>query len=180
VAGVHHEHFLISSVIEGAMLLTIQAFEIIIYVNFFLFENQSLFSKFALFLILYLLGFVAMIFGLICSIISKSVIDSFAVLQFVLLPSSIISGKYFDRCSLIFNELILLLFEKGALWPLEGMALILKYFGILLPFTMPVVTFRKILVRDLDFHDGSFQYSILNLSIWIVVETLIAIKLIKK
>lgn len=67
------------------------------------------------------------------------------------------------------SEIILISFP-GILWPLEGIPRFLRYFGYLLPFTLPSKTLIGILFSDLDFCNPTIYWGFMVMIGWVVVQ----------
>lgn len=94
MAGVEPVHFLLSHLIEGLFITTIQFAEYSIFV-IFVFSSQVLSWDAALLLsfLLFLTGAAGLLFGLLLSIVMSTSLGSFFLAQFFVYPATFLSGK---------------------------------------------------------------------------------------
>lgn len=69
---------------------------------------------------------------------------------------------------------------SGALWPLEGQPLILKYFSYIMPLTLPSISIRDVMIRGFDMKNPSVINGLLLLSAWIIATLSAAFYNLKK
>lgn len=95
VAGAKPVHFLLSHLVEGAMILMIQFIEYLIYLNFFLTPAPlTLNGTILLSTLLLLNGIAGLTFGLLLSIAMKTTMAAFAAAQFLVFPVTYVSGEF--------------------------------------------------------------------------------------
>ena len=92
-AGVHPNHFLLSHLIEGSLIMLVQFAEYVIYSLFFLSTELTMSSRMLLALLLIFAGTTGVTFGLFISIVTKTVMSSLIVSQSFIYPTSFISGE---------------------------------------------------------------------------------------
>lgn len=63
----------------------------------------------------------------------------------------------------------------GIMWPLEGIPLVLRCIGYLLPFTLPSRTFLSLMFHELSFTDATIYLGFMIVLGWIVIELAICI-----
>lgn len=65
------------------------------------------------------------------------------------------------------------------MWPIEGLPFLLKCFGFLLPFALPVAAFRELLVKDSPITDTTVILAFVVMFMWIVVQLFLCYWFIK-
>lgn len=177
MAGASPVHFLLSHMIEGLLITTLQFAEYSIFV-IFVFSSQvlSFNSALLLSLLLFLTGVAGLLFGLFLSIVMSTSLGSFFLAQFFVYPATFLSGRH----SKLSNSNIFLDFVLGAMWPIEGIPFLLKMVGYTLPFALPVAAFRSIFFKASRISEPVVYSAITLLSVWIAVELLLCFCLINR
>jgi hypothetical protein len=159
------------------MMMTLQFIEIFAYIAFSS-SHCSWSFLIATGLILFLCGLCGLVFGLLCSIMMKSVLSAYIMSQGTVYPVSFISGE--TKLWSCTNKIASIGFFAGTMWPVEGMPVGLRYIGEVFPFSRPTSTLRRLLAGDMNVLDSRVGLSCLILSIWILLEIFLSFKLIKK
>lgn len=94
VAGAKPYHFVLSHLIEGSIIMFIQFLEYVCYLLIFLSTNLTWNSGIILSIILLLIGMSGLVFGLLLSIVTHSVMASLMISQIFVYPVSFISGEF--------------------------------------------------------------------------------------
>lgn len=149
----------------------IQFLEYASYSLLFLSTNLSWNTAILLSVLLLLMGMAGLVFGLLLSIVTQSVMASLMLSQIFVYPVSFISGELCQYFLFIYGfiDICALLDFLGIMWPFEGVPTILQFVGYVFPFALPITAFRSILVKDLSICNPTVYYSILVLSAWVVL-----------
>lgn len=94
VAGARPVHFLLSHLLEGMLIMTIQFIEYMFYIIFLLSPMMSLKATVLLSTLVFLNGTAGLLFGLLISIVMGSVLTAFALGQFLVFPVAYVSGEF--------------------------------------------------------------------------------------
>lgn len=94
VAGVEPNHFIISHLIEGAIICFIQFTIFVAYILFMLAPQVTWNTAIVASAILLFVGNAGVAFGLLVSIVTDTVTASFMVSQIFCYPAAFISGEY--------------------------------------------------------------------------------------
>lgn len=166
VAGISTSELLLAHIITQSTVMLVQCAEIVILAAF-IFETHNHGDNLTVVLLLMMLGFAGMLFGLFISIFC----DSHTMANFMatgsFYPMIILCGELSLRSSPIsFSTFDYLL---GIFWPLEGMPVYLQYVAFLLPFTLPSIAVRNILAKGWSITHSSVIAGYGITTIWIVV-----------
>jgi ABC-2 type transport system permease protein len=144
-AGVKPHHILTAHLIEGSIFCLIIIFEYSIYAVFVLYSNSSFQSSFLIVSIVTLTAVGGLLFGLIVSIVMRSVMGAFMLTQLFIFPPTLISGIF---------------------WPFQAVSKILQSFAYIFPFVYPVAALRRILANDSNISDSTVAFAIIMLFLW--------------
>lgn len=72
------------------------------------------------------------------------------------------------------------IFYLGVMWPIEGVPIVLRMIGYILPVAFPVSAFRNVLTKDSTIYDQSVYLAFLVMSGWIVTHLLLALLIIRE
>jgi ABC-type multidrug transport system permease subunit len=166
VAGISTTELLLAHIITQSTVMLVQCAEIVVLAAF-IFDTKNHGDNFTVVLLLMMLGFSGMLYGLFISIFC----DSHTMANFMatgsFYPMIILCGNNPNR-SLSFQSFHLSNFP-GIFWPLEGMNIYLQYIAFLLPFTLPSIAVRNILAKGWTIAHASVLAGYGITTIWIVV-----------
>lgn len=167
VAGISTSELLLAHILTQSTVMLIQCAEIVILATF-IFDTQNHGDNFTVVLLLLMLGFAGMLYGLFISIFC----DSHTMANFMatgsFYPMIILCGKWSVNWLFILN-LIDDSLLSGIFWPLEGMPIYLQYVAFLLPFTLPSIAVRNILAKGWSIAHASVIAGYGITTVWIVV-----------
>lgn len=168
VAGISTTELLLAHIITQSTVMLVQCAEIVILATF-IFDTNNHGDNFTVVLLLMMLGFAGMLYGLFISIFC----DSHTMANFMatgsFYPMIILCGKFW-LLSLVNSRLTLTwIIILGIFWPLEGMPVYLQYVAFLLPFTLPSIAVRNILAKGWSIAHASVIAGYGITTIWIVV-----------
>lgn len=178
VAGVSPVQYLWAIFLEGTCLMLLQSFEMYIYVVFFLSPSMTCNSYILVAILLMLTGLAGLSFGLLISVLSNSSLQAITAVQFFYFPATFLSGESINDPTAYFSYKKMLFL--GATWPIEGLPLMLKYFGYILPPAIPTIALRNILTKDSTMADRSVIRAFIHQSMWIIVPLFLCNWLIRK
>jgi ABC-type multidrug transport system permease subunit len=92
--GVDAEFFVISQLISSSCLMIVQAVELSAAVSFFYWSQMNFETFIGTFTLFLLTGFLGLAFGLLCSVVLKTVLASFMASQITVYPIIFISGEF--------------------------------------------------------------------------------------
>lgn len=165
VAGISTSELLLAHIITQSTVMLIQCAEIVILAAF-IFNTNNHGDNFTVILLLMMLGFAGMLYGLFISIFC----DSHTMANFMatgsFYPMIILCGEFSDCAT---RKLVFSPFLLGIFWPLEGMPIYLQYVAFLLPFTLPSIAVRNILAKGWSIAHSSVIAGYGITTIWIVV-----------
>ncbi|CAG9797343.1 unnamed protein product [Chironomus riparius] len=147
VAGISTTELLLAHIITQSSVMLMQCVEIVLLAAF-IFDTENHGDNFTVILLLMLLGFSGMLYGLFISIFC----DSHTMANFMA------TGSFYPMIILC-----------GIFWPLEGMPIYLQYISFLLPFTLPSIAVRDILAKGWGFSYMSVIAGYSITTVWIVV-----------
>lgn len=147
VAGISTTELLLAHIITQSTVMLLQCIEIVVLAAF-IFNTENNGDNLTVIVLLMLLGFSGMLYGLFISIFC----DSHTMANFMA------TGSFYP-----------MIICCGIFWPLEGMPIYLQYFSFLLPFTLPSIAVRDVLAKGWGFAYPSIIAGYSITTIWIVV-----------
>lgn len=178
LAGVKAREAVLAQILINTLFTLMQALQSGITVAIF-FDLKIQGSVTLLITILLCYGWAGLFFGLFVSLI---VSDMSAGNGMFLACSNLwmlLSGKYFLR--LFISQLILCnLFFLGMIWPIESFHLVVKYFSLCLPFTLPTITVNDIIFKGYGLADSSVQKGLAVLFVWMSLSLILGVQIIKR
>lgn len=166
VAGVNPTHFLVSHLIEGLVVMLIQSVPSILFVVFFLTEGLTWSAMLLMVLFLLLDGIAGILFGLLVSLVVKTVGASIYANMGFINPTMFISGEL--KLQIGFTEIVNFQLS-GVIWPIQGMSKVMQVIGYSFPFASPVIALRSIVFKNSSVLDFDVQAGLAILSLWIIV-----------
>lgn len=147
VCGVTSAEILLGHFITQSILLIIQIGEMLV-LTFLIYKIQFAGNMMILIILSILLGVCGMSFGFLISI----VVDNHNMAHIAS------TGSIFPLCVLC-----------GMIWPLEAQPIILQWFSKLLPCTLPILSFRNVMVKGWSIGNFDVYIGIIVEIIWLVL-----------
>jgi ABC-2 type transporter len=94
--GVDPGCFVISQFISSSCLMFVQAVEFSAFVSFFYRSQMSCETFIGIFTLFLLSGILGLAFGLLCSVVLKTVLAAFVASQIMIYPIAFISGEFYQ------------------------------------------------------------------------------------
>lgn len=157
LAGVSTLEILLSHVIIHIVFVLVQVVEYLILIAL-IYQESNHGNYFMLAILLSLLGLSGLFFGLMLSCICTEYKHAILVMFGISQPMTVLIGM---------------------LWPLEGMPTFLRYFAYTMPFTLPSISLKNVIIKEYSVVHSSVITGYCVATIWTVSEIYLCIKILK-
>lgn len=157
LAGVTTYEMLLAHVMIHSVLVAIQIFEYVVLITM-IFDGADHGSHYTVVLILLLLGLAGMFYGFLLSCICADFMQAVMAMFGISQPMIALAGM---------------------LWPLEGMPTALRYFSYTMPFTLPSISLKNIVMKGYSILHPTVLIGLIIAGIWTVAGIYLGIRVLR-